>query len=174
MRRRGGELELADIRKVIRFLWSGSVNGEEPEITFFGVQSIPRPASIPVNVDAPLTCLSMTWRSSTLLTMAQMLDIGSAQSEFGPPSDWLTFAFQQFEKSITSSQFPPTRPSTGKKRRIDLPLRSNGEYFRAVAAVTKDPRWHAISMLRGRKRSIALSRRARSLLRGDALPVLAL
>ncbi len=174
MRRRGGELELADIRKVIRFLWSGSVNGEEPEITFFGVQSIPRPASIPVNVDAPLTCLSMTWRSSTLLTMAQMLDIGSAQSEFGPPSDWLTFAFQQFEKSITSSQFPPTRPSTGKKRRIDLPLRSNGEYFRAVAAVTKDPRWHAISMLRGRKCSIALSRRARSLLRGDALPVLAL
>ncbi|WP_283196463.1 hypothetical protein [Rhizobium sp. AN80A] len=110
-----GETKLADIRKAIRFLWSGSVNHGRPEITFFGVQDIKGPASIPVNVDAPLTCLSMTWRSSTLLTMAQMLDISSAQSEFGPPSDCLTFAFQQFEKNITSSQSLTTRSSTGKK-----------------------------------------------------------
>lgn len=37
---------------------------------------------------------------NTLLTIAQMLDIGSAQSDFGPPSDWLTLAYQRFESRV--------------------------------------------------------------------------
>jgi len=65
-----------------------------------------------------MTDLSVTWRCSTLLTIAQMLDIGSARSDFCPPGEWLTFAFQQFGNMVVSDPRPPERPKT-KQRRVE-------------------------------------------------------
>ncbi len=159
---RGGP-KLAEFEKAIRFLWSDSANSGKPEMTFFGVQSTPGPASIPVNGDAPLTWLSMTWRSSTLLTIAQMLDIGSARSDFGPPSDWLTLAFERFGSSGAYRRSLPERP-TAKPRRVALSLRSDADYLQLAALGLRDPQRHDVSRLSARDRSKALSRLARDLL----------
>lgn len=134
---RGGP-DIAELEKAICFLWSDSTNSGQPEITFFDVQSTPGQASIPVNAAAPLTCLSMTWRSNTLLTIAQMLDIGSAQSDFGPPSDWLTLAYQRFGSKVADEPRLPERPKA-KPRRVALSLRPNADYLRLAVETMKDP-----------------------------------
>lgn len=125
-------------------LWRDPANSGKLEITFFGVQSTPGPASIPVNADAPLTCLSMTWRSSTLLTIAQMLDIGSARSNFGPPSDWLTLAFERFGSNGAYRPSLPERPKA-KPRRVALSLRSDADYLQLAALGLRDPQRHDVS-----------------------------
>jgi hypothetical protein len=55
------------------------------------------------------------WRSATHLTIAQMLDVGSARSDFGLPSEWLTFAFQQFENNVASDQCRSVGRPSGKR-----------------------------------------------------------
>ncbi len=159
---RGGP-DLAEFEKAIQFLWSDSTNSGKPEITFFNVQSTPGPASIPVNAAAPLTCLSMTWRSNTLLTIAQMLDIGSAQSDLGPPSDWLTLAYQRFRSKVADEPSLPERPKA-KPHRVALSLRPNADYLRLAVETMKDPLRRELVTLGARDRSKALSRLARDLL----------
>lgn len=158
---RGGP-DLAEFEKAIRFLWSDSANSGKPEITVFNVQRTPGPASIPVNAAAPLTCLSMTWRSNTLLTIAQMLNISSAQSVFGLPSDWLTLAYQRFESRVTADPSLPERPEA-KPRRVALCLRPNADYLRLAAETMKDTLRRELATLGSRDRSKALSRLARDL-----------
>lgn len=158
-----GETTLATLEEATRFLWSASANTGRPEITLFGVDRPFGRASIPVNPDVPMTGLSVTWRSSTFLTIAQMLDIGGARSDFGPPGEWLTFAFQQFGNKVASDPCPPER-RMAKPRRVGLAIRSDAEYLRLATATVKDPRWHNLSTLRPRDRSKAISRLARDLL----------
>ncbi|WP_376907853.1 hypothetical protein G6L89_024515 (plasmid) [Agrobacterium fabrum] len=156
-------LKPAQIDKAIRFLWSASQGCGKPEITFFDVERTYGSALMPPNPDAPMTCLSTTWRAATLLTIAQILDIGSARAYFGPPGEWLTFAFQQFGSRPASGRNSPELPAE-KPRKIEMPLRSEAEYLRLANATMEDPRWHGLLTLKARDRSKALSRLARNML----------
>ncbi len=159
---RGGP-KLAQIDKAIRFLWSASPNSGKPEITFFDVERTYGSAFMPANPDAPMTCLSMTWRSATLLTIAQMLDIGSARADFGPPSEWLSSAFRRFGSSAAYNPGVPERPKV-KTRRMALQLRPDADYLRLATETMKDPLRRQLATLGARDRSKALSRLARDLL----------
>ncbi|WP_395774374.1 TniQ family protein [Agrobacterium pusense] len=158
-----GETTFATFEKATRFLWSASANTGRPEIALFGVDRPFGRAPIPVTPDAPMARLSVTWRCSTLLTIAQMLDIGSARSDFGPPGEWLTFAFQQFGNRVASDPCLPDRPKA-KSRRVELAIRSDADYLRLASAAVKDPRRNNLSALTPRNRSKAISRLARNLL----------
>lgn len=158
-----GATTLATFEKATRFLWSACANTGRPEINLFGVDRPFGQTSMPLNPDAPMSGLSVTWRSSTLLTIAQMLDIGSARSDFGPPGEWLTFAFQQFGNRVVPDRRPPERPKA-KQRRVELAIRSDAEYIRLAIAAVEDQRRHNLSALTPRDRSKAISRLARDLL----------
>ncbi|SCY85110.1 TniQ family protein [Rhizobium sp. NFACC06-2] len=158
-----GALKLSQIDEAIRFLWSPSQGCRRSEITFFDAEHTYGSALMPANPDAPMTCLSTTWRAATLLAIAQILDIGSARAYFGPPGEWMTFAFQQFGSRPASGRNSPELPAA-KPRKIEIPLRSDAEYLRLATATIKDPRWHGLLRLKARDRSKALSRLARDML----------
>lgn len=158
-----GKTTLARFKEAIRFLWTASPNTGRPEIALFGVECPFGRASIPVTEDAPMTGLSVTWRCSTLLTIAQMLDIGSARSDFGPPGEWLILAFEKFGNRDAPDRIPPERPRP-EPRKMQLPLRADADYLRLAAGTMKDPLWREFATLGARDRSKALSRLARDML----------
>ncbi|TQN54809.1 hypothetical protein FLX27_30765 [Agrobacterium tumefaciens] len=161
-----GELKLTDVRKATRFLWHISPDSENPNITLFGVERPFGRAPTPVNREAPMAELSLTWRSTTLLTIAQMLDVGGARLSFGAPDGWLTLSFQRFESSLSSCR--PANPTPTRQMLMKFPQRSDSDYVRLAAATMKDPRLQRISELKGRSRSKAISRLARQVL--DSIP----
>ncbi|MDQ0562215.1 hypothetical protein QO004_004020 [Rhizobium mesoamericanum] len=112
---------------------------------------------MPVSEDAPMTALSVTWRCSTLLTIAQMLDIGSARSDFGPPGKSLICAFEKF-----GCRDAPDRKAEPLKK--PPPRRSDADYLRLATAAIRDPRWNKLSTSVPRNRSQAIERFARELL----------
>lgn len=158
-----GETALAEFEQAIRFLWSASANTRRPEITLFGIEQPFGRASIPVNANAPMTGLSVTWRCSTLLTIAQMLGIGSARSDFGEPDEWLISAFKKFRSTPAPDRTSAERQKAVPRKK-ELLLRADAEYLRLATATMKDPQWRDFSTLKPRDRSKAISRLARALL----------
>jgi hypothetical protein len=92
-----------------------------------------------------------------------MLDIGSAQSDFGSPSDWLTLAYQRFASKVADDPSLPERHKA-KPRRVALSLRPNADYLRLAVEAMTDPLRRELVTLGVRDRSKALSRLARDLL----------
>ena len=158
-----GQTTLAKLKEAIRFLWTASPNTLRPEIDLFGVECPFGRTSIPVTEDAPMTALSVTWRCSTLLTIAQMLDIGNARSDLGPPDQWLIWAFTRFGGRNDPDRIPPECPKA-ERREKQPPRRSDADYLRLAITAIKDPRWNKLSTLAPRNRSKAISRLARELL----------
>lgn len=158
-----GQTTLARFKEAIRFLWTASANAGRPEIDLFGVECPFGRTSIPVTEDAPMTGLSVTWRCSTLLTIAQMLDIGNARSDLGPPEEWLIWAFKRFGDRDAPDRILPQRP-TAERREKQPPRRSDADHLRLATAAMKDPRWNKLSTLSPRSRSKSISRLARELL----------
>lgn len=158
-----GQTTLARFEEAIRFLWTASANTGRPEIDLFGVECPFGRTSIPVTGDAPMTGLSVTWRCSTLLTIAQMLDIGNARSDLGSPSEWLIWAFKRFGARDDPARIQPERPKA-ERRKKQPPRRSDAEYLRLATTAMKDPRWNKLATLAPRNRTRAISRLARELL----------
>lgn len=158
-----GEANLDEINKAIRFLWTVSPNGTRPEISFFNVEHTFGRAFLPVGPHGPMVCLSITWRAATLLTIAQMLDIGSARCAFGPPIGGLAFAFHQFERGSAPEE-RTCRQSKQKTIKIGLSLRSDDMYLRLATRAIDGPQRQTIAGLEGRDRSKLLSRLARHIL----------
>jgi hypothetical protein len=158
-----GQMTLARFEEAIRFLWTASANTGRPEIDLFGVECPFGRTSIPVSENAPMAGLSVTWRCSTLLTIAQMFDIGNARSDLGPPDEWLIWAFKRFGSRSAPNLIPPERRKA-EPREKQPPHRSDADYLRLATAAMKDPRWNKLSTLAPRNRSKAISRLARELL----------
>jgi hypothetical protein len=103
------------------------------------------------------------YKSDYAFQIVQMLNIGNARSDLGPPNEWLIWAFKSFASRDAPDRTPPERPKAERSQK-QPPRRSDADYLRLATAAIKYPRWNKLSTLAPRNRSKAISRLARELL----------
>lgn len=92
-----------------------------------------------VDRDAPLATLPLGWRMMTLIAIAQLLDLGEARREFGPPLVSLERLVQWTGMSTPARSPPAPQPPSDR-----VATRSVAEYRAMAEAILASDEWRNV------------------------------
>ncbi len=135
-----------DIMRAARLLWTASQADNKPFIAWSGLGLPTGWHGMPAERAAPLATASLAWRITTLIGVAQLLDLADARQRFGPPSTFLQQAFvagpEKGSRPASSSAVPPFNETA--KPATKIKLRSDAEYRVMAESILANPEWRKL------------------------------
>ncbi|RUX15552.1 hypothetical protein EOA23_33395, partial [Mesorhizobium sp. M2A.F.Ca.ET.042.01.1.1] len=133
-----------EIMRAAKLLWTPSQADDKPFIAWSGLGLPKGGHGMPAQRTAPLATAALTWRITTLIAIAQLLDLAGARRRFGPPPP---FVFQAFAAEPENASQPTLGSAVRQSKETGKPatrleLRSNAEYRSLAEAILASPDWN--------------------------------
>jgi hypothetical protein len=142
----GGNANREEIARAAQLLWTPSQADNKPFIARSGLSLPTGWHGMPAQRTNPLATASLAWRITTLIGIAQLLDLVDARQRFGPPPTFLRQAFVAGpEKGTPPASSSAAAPFNGTANlETKIKLRSDAEYHALAEKILTGPEWAKI------------------------------